>query len=178
MGEAPQCMKRQLLQDFLGNFDDWIYTGWTVSRSDEETNIDTVVWESEWKTPIFPLESFDKRALPETRHRCPCTTPILWNCLIRNVRDGRLEFVGTTCMRQFHMNKRRCKQCLAVNRCKTSHCNTCRRKCFTHGQYHDNNAIHEYSPPERNIRFRGIVCKPSDIIVGYAALAGNAIHEY
>lgn len=177
MSEAPQSMKRQLLMDFLGNFDDWIYTGWMISNADGATDGDTEVWESEWKNPIYPRASFDKQALPETRNRCPCTTPIMWNCLIRNVHTGRLEFVGSTCMQHFNMNKRRCKQCLCVNRCKTAHCKDCRRKCHIHDQYHDDNAVHEQPRPEKKIRFRGIVCKPSDVLVGYAALAGAALLE-
>lgn len=91
MSEAPQSMKRQLLMDFLGNFDDWIYTGWMISNADGATDGDTEVWESEWKNPIYPRSSFDKQAIPDTRNRCPCTTPIMWNCMIRNVRTGRVH---------------------------------------------------------------------------------------
>jgi hypothetical protein len=36
-------MKRQLLMDFLGNFDDWIYTGWMISNADGATDGDTEI---------------------------------------------------------------------------------------------------------------------------------------
>jgi hypothetical protein len=48
--------------DFLGNFDDWIYTGWMVSNADGTTHGDTEVWESELKNPIYPRPSTNRHS--------------------------------------------------------------------------------------------------------------------
>lgn len=133
--------KRQLLEAYLGNFNEYIFTGWMFDNDETDlTNADN--WECYWKTPIYPLTDFKLDQLPEILTKCHCTTPIIWNCLIKHTPTGRLEFVGSVCMHYFEMNLKRCIQCNIPNRCPTRRCSTCRTRCKLHGEYHDDNAVH------------------------------------
>ncbi|GMF44058.1 unnamed protein product [Phytophthora fragariaefolia] len=140
-GEADQALKKKLLKQRLGNFDEYIFTGWMFSNAFTDLS-NRSAWACRWKTPIYTFDLFKIGDMPTPRTSCPCSTPIVWNYLIKHVRTGRLEFVGSTCMKYFD-NKRRCVKCLVVNRCKTVHCQQCRVKCQLHKQYHDDNSTHK-----------------------------------
>lgn len=142
-GEAAQSEKTAILRKYLGNFDEYIYTGWKFANG--LADLADVGWVSTWKIHIYELEDLKKKNIPTLLSRCHCTTPIVWNCLIMHVPTGRLEFVGSTCMQRFDMNKRRCPQCSVVNRCKTIRCDKCRVLCKYHNCFHDDNAVHRAS---------------------------------
>jgi len=142
-GEALQTDKKAILKAYLGNFDEYIFTGWMFGNGFIDMS-KREAWKCRWTRSIYALETFKIGDMPTPLSRCHCTTPILWNCLIRHVRTGRLEFVGSTCMKYFD-DKRRCTKCLVVNRCKTIRCDKCRVLCKYHNCFHDDNAVHRAS---------------------------------
>jgi hypothetical protein len=142
--------KRELLEDYLGNFDEYIFTGWMIDNTTSDMT-DPANWECHWKTPLYPLTDFKPNQFPTILGACHCTTPIIWNCLIKHKPTGRLEFVGSVCMHYFDMNLKRCIQCNKPNRSSYRRCKTCRKLCKLHGEYHDDNAVHTRPPPQPRV---------------------------
>jgi hypothetical protein len=163
--------KRELLEAYLGNFDEYIFTGWMFDNAETDM-ANAANWECHWKTPIYPLTDFKLDQLPEIILACHCTTPIIWNCLIKHKPSGRLEFVGSVCMHYFEMNLKRCVQCNIPNRCATRRCSTCRRRCKLHGEYHDDNTVHTQPPPQPR------VVRTQPRVVPTRPLPGHLLEEY
>jgi hypothetical protein len=133
--------KMELLMKYLGNLDEYIFTGWMFNN--DFTNTSNIKgWSCKWKNPIYSLESIGLKNIPTLLSKCHCATPIKWNCLIKHIPTGRLEFVGSTCMNYFRANKRRCIDCHEVNRYQTSRCVNCRKYCDIHKVFHDDNVKH------------------------------------
>jgi uncharacterized protein (DUF3820 family) len=145
--------KRQKLEEFLGPLEEYYFTGWMFPNSEDDTS-DEKKWVSRWKNVIYPLSGFSNE-FPTLIRACHCSTPIIWNCLVKHKVSGRVEFVGSICADQFKMLARTCIQCHAVNRCKTSRCASCRKYCDQHKTYHDDNSSHQEeveATPEWKVR--------------------------
>lgn len=147
---TARLSKRELLEDYLGNFDEYIFTGWMIDNAASDMT-DPANWECHWKTPLYPLTDFKPNQFPVILRACHCTTPIIWNCLIKHKPTGRLEFVGSVCMHYFDMNLKRCIQCNKPNRSSYRRCKACRKLCKLHGEYHDDNAVHTRPPPQPRV---------------------------
>jgi hypothetical protein len=142
--------KRELLEAYLGNFEEYIFTGWMFDNNQSDL-ADINNWNCHWKKPIYPLSDFKINQMPAVIDECHCTTPIVWNCLIKHTPTGRLEFVGSVCMNYFDMNKKRCVQCNVPNLCATRRCKGCRKRCKFHDEYHDDNAVHTRPAPRPRV---------------------------
>ncbi|KAG7375530.1 hypothetical protein PHYPSEUDO_000735 [Phytophthora pseudosyringae] len=160
--------KRELLEAYLGNFDDYLYTGWMYNRAFRDL-ANPNAWKCLWTKPIYPLAEFKIERLPDVLDECHCRTKIKWNCLIEHKASGKLEFVGSVCMEYFDINYKRCIQCKNRNRCPTRRCKKCRKRCLQHGVYHDDNAVHTKSPVrnhfmrrDEGIRGRNTILRRTD----------------
>jgi hypothetical protein len=133
--------KKKLLKEYLGDFNEYAFTGWMFNKA-FSISAKSGGWKSHWEQPLYPIESFESK-FPVVLEECHCTTPIVWNCLIKHIPTGRLEFVGSTCMKYFRFNKKRCIECNKVHGKQTPRCGNCRVKCKLHKTHHYDNSFHE-----------------------------------
>lgn len=137
---AENNFKREKLTEALGDFKDWQSLGWVFNTEDNH-------WSPIWKHELYSREYIAQLELdgklPPFRTHCDCTTKIKRNVLIRHISSERFDFVGSECMKYFGMHLRKCIKCHERNLCRTNHCAKCRRKCWLHDTYHDDNAVHE-----------------------------------
>ena len=136
---AENNFKREKLSEALGDFKNWQSVGWVFDTDDNH-------WSPIWKHELYSREYIAQLErdgkLPPFRTHCDCTTKIKRNVLIRHISSERFDFVGSECMKYFGMHLRKCINCHERNLCRTNHCAKCRRKCWMHRTYHDDNTVH------------------------------------
>jgi hypothetical protein len=139
--DVEQSSKMELLKEYLGNLSEYTSTGWSY-------NIYTSTWIYERKRSRgLDIEELKKREdFPVFIDKCHCSTRIIINCLIINLKTQRLEFVGSVCNKHIGGNVIKCIDCYQRHRCDTNRCANCRRKCYIHDTYHEDNSVHNPEP--------------------------------
>jgi hypothetical protein len=126
--------KREKLTESLGDFNEWVMTGWNCDNR-------VGIWHSSWVNPTFTKE--DLGEFPPIQTHCICSTKFFINYLIINKNTRSLAIVGIDCFQHFNKGFRPCFECFDKNYCRTKRCSNCRKKCKLHNEYHDDNTIHD-----------------------------------
>lgn len=132
------------LQKYLGDFNDYVYTGICFNGEME--------CENDWEYQPYKLKELTELCnLPEIEYVCPCGTRIDIHCLLLNIKTNKLVFVGRKCIEHFDGHYKPCIDCHKRNTCRTKRCKDCRKLCDLHNKYHDDNEVHQPPPHDFKI---------------------------